>query len=225
MKLTTKQIALIDETLVLNTLTYSDIKYEVIDHIATEIETILSDKNIGFENALQIVFDKWNRQLKTTTLGFSVCYSLSGPKIAMDKMSRIVRNELKWALVFLVLIAASLTTLMYNFESTTPFIKTTRIALKVSLLAAFIIYVVGKILLFKSNFTTTFSKVYDRRFVLVVLYAVGFIFNILPILPDTTSSNRNIISLIFVFLYLFYSISSFVLLTKHYQLKAKYQIL
>jgi hypothetical protein len=40
MKLTNQQIAFIDETLVLNSLTYDDIKLEVMDHIASEIEVL-----------------------------------------------------------------------------------------------------------------------------------------------------------------------------------------
>ncbi len=40
-KLTAEQIAIIDETLVLKKLIYHDIKYEVVDHIASEIETIM----------------------------------------------------------------------------------------------------------------------------------------------------------------------------------------
>jgi hypothetical protein len=41
MKLTNQQIAFIDETLVLNGLTYDDIKLEVMDHIASEIEFLM----------------------------------------------------------------------------------------------------------------------------------------------------------------------------------------
>jgi hypothetical protein len=39
MKLTNQQIETIEETLVLNGVVYDDIKLELIDHIATEIES------------------------------------------------------------------------------------------------------------------------------------------------------------------------------------------
>ncbi|CAM2855380.1 hypothetical protein [Flavobacterium frigoris] len=39
-KLSAEQIALIDETLVLNGLTYDDIKLEVTYHLVTEIEVL-----------------------------------------------------------------------------------------------------------------------------------------------------------------------------------------
>jgi hypothetical protein len=40
MKLTAPKIALIDETLVLNGLTYDEIKLDVMNHIASEIEVL-----------------------------------------------------------------------------------------------------------------------------------------------------------------------------------------
>ena len=54
MKLTTEQIALIEETLVLNGLKYYDIKLEVTDHIASEIEERLCDEKSSFE----VIFDE-----------------------------------------------------------------------------------------------------------------------------------------------------------------------
>jgi hypothetical protein len=40
MKLTNQQITTIEQTLVLNGVVYDDIKLELLDHIATEIESI-----------------------------------------------------------------------------------------------------------------------------------------------------------------------------------------
>jgi hypothetical protein len=41
MKLTNQQITTIEQTLVLNGVVYDDIKLELLDHIATEIESIM----------------------------------------------------------------------------------------------------------------------------------------------------------------------------------------
>ncbi len=46
MKLTTEQITQIEETLVLNGLIYDDIKLEITDHIASEIEVKIVMKMI-----------------------------------------------------------------------------------------------------------------------------------------------------------------------------------
>jgi hypothetical protein len=47
MKLTTEQIAKIEETLVLIVVVYEDIKFELIDHITSEIKKIY-EKNLHF---------------------------------------------------------------------------------------------------------------------------------------------------------------------------------
>jgi hypothetical protein len=44
MQLTVEQISTINETLVLNGLVYDDVKMELLDHIASEIEQAMDDK-------------------------------------------------------------------------------------------------------------------------------------------------------------------------------------
>jgi hypothetical protein len=58
MKLTNQQITTIEETLVLNGVVYDDIKLELVDHIATEIESEIVVRNL--EVVLKEVFEKWN---------------------------------------------------------------------------------------------------------------------------------------------------------------------
>jgi len=48
MKLSQEQIAKIDETLAGKGLIYHDIKLEIIDHIASDIEVIMDDKEVSF---------------------------------------------------------------------------------------------------------------------------------------------------------------------------------
>jgi hypothetical protein len=67
MKLTNQQIETIEETLVLNGVVYDDIKLELIDHIATEIESEASIESKLFETVLKEVFDSWKPQLKPTS--------------------------------------------------------------------------------------------------------------------------------------------------------------
>ena len=59
MKLTTQQIAQIEETLVLYGLVYEDIKLEVTDHIASEIEEKINNETSSFEDAFKEVFNTW----------------------------------------------------------------------------------------------------------------------------------------------------------------------
>jgi hypothetical protein len=57
MKLTNQQIETIEETLVLNGVVYDDIKLELVDHIATEIESEASIESKLFETVLKEVFE------------------------------------------------------------------------------------------------------------------------------------------------------------------------
>ncbi len=59
MKLTIEQIAKIDETLVLNGVVYDDIKIELTDHIASDIEEVMINQGVDFKTALINSFDKW----------------------------------------------------------------------------------------------------------------------------------------------------------------------
>ena len=63
MKLTNQQIAIIDQTLVLNGMVYDDVKLELIDHIATDIENQLAHQESDFESALKKSFGNWSDQL------------------------------------------------------------------------------------------------------------------------------------------------------------------
>jgi hypothetical protein len=59
MRLTNQQITTIEQTLVLNGVVYDDIKLELLDHIATEIESIIDESQFSFEENLKKVFAKW----------------------------------------------------------------------------------------------------------------------------------------------------------------------
>ena len=67
MKLTNQQITIIEETLVLNGVVYDDIKIELIDHIASEMEAETINEAKPFEIILKEVFEKWKPQLRPTS--------------------------------------------------------------------------------------------------------------------------------------------------------------
>jgi hypothetical protein len=223
-KLTAEQIALIDETLVLNELSYEDIKYEVLDHVACEIETIMASDEIGFDVALKIVFEKWKTQLNPATYGLTLGFNFSGPKIAMSKMSKIAINEFKWSFIMSLIIMIFIKLMTYSFGITDGFVDVLRMVIKISLFGSFGLYFMGKLKLYKSKCKTTFSELYSRRFYLIIVYTIAFAFDVFKILPNYTPPEEIIVSLIFILLPLFYTLSALTLLIKHYKLKEKYQI-
>lgn len=95
MKLTTEQIQVIAETLDLNGLVYEDMKWELLDHIASEIENKMCLENCSFEETYKAVFENWKEQLRPKTYDFLFGYNLIGPRIIMDKMASNKISELK----------------------------------------------------------------------------------------------------------------------------------
>ena len=101
MKLTNQQVTQIDEILVLNGLNYEDVKLELIDHIASEIEL---EEESTFEVAFAKSLKKWELLLKQTK---SNGWGIVGPKIIVDRYvaaaSKIFKSSLFSTLFFSIL--------------------------------------------------------------------------------------------------------------------------
>jgi hypothetical protein len=67
MKLTTEQIDQIDTFLERNDVKYLDIKLELLDHIASQIEALMSDQNSSFEEAFTKITTHWKPRFRSST--------------------------------------------------------------------------------------------------------------------------------------------------------------
>lgn len=110
MKLTTEQIAEIDETLVLNGLIYGDIKLELTDHIASEIEAEMQEKETSFEVALKKVFQNWEEQLRPSSSFWTGSQNVA-PKIIIEKFSSLTKRQFKFSLLSVVVFSILMTTI------------------------------------------------------------------------------------------------------------------
>jgi hypothetical protein len=110
MKLTTQQIAKIDETLVLNGLIYEDIKLEVTDHIASEIENAIKDNSISFEEAFNQAFENWNDQLQPSS-SFWIGSKNVAPKVVLEKFLSLSKRQYKFALLSAVVFSILMITI------------------------------------------------------------------------------------------------------------------
>ncbi|MFK5973078.1 MAG: hypothetical protein QM485_07335 [Flavobacteriaceae bacterium] len=63
MKLTKDQIQKIENYLDIKRLTHLDLKIEVKDHMATDIENVMEEDSLGFQDAFEAANDKWNPEL------------------------------------------------------------------------------------------------------------------------------------------------------------------
>lgn len=108
MKLTTEQIEIINQTLVDKGVVYEDIKLELIDHIATDIENELEHKESNFEIAFSKVMPKWKKVLEETSNFWS---NFVGPRIVIDKLSILYKNQCKFVLLAVVIFSTLLITI------------------------------------------------------------------------------------------------------------------
>lgn len=106
MKLTNEQIAIIDQTLMDKGVVYDDIKLELIDHIATDIENQLENQESDFDAALSKDIVKWEKALEETS---NIWGNVIGSRIVKEKFSKITKNKLKFSLLAVVIFSVLMT--------------------------------------------------------------------------------------------------------------------
>lgn len=105
MKLTNKQIEIIDQTLMDKGVVYEEIKLELLDHIVTDIELETEESN--FDVAFSKAMLKWKRELEEINpLGKFVT-----PRIVKEKFSKITTNKYKFSLLAVVIFSVLMTTI------------------------------------------------------------------------------------------------------------------
>jgi len=175
MKLTTQQIAEIDETLVLNGLIYDDIKLEVTDHIASEIETKMEESNILFDDALYQVLLNWNEQMKPSLYNFWIRRkSFRGPRIVVDKCVSYYKST--FFISSLVPIPfAVISILCFHLFNQEIAIRIFRNSIRILYLLEVLLISLGWILIWNSKAKTTFSYYFKKSSYLVYVMplAVG----------------------------------------------------
>lgn len=221
MKLTLEQIAKIDEALVLNGIIYEDIKLEMTDHIASEIEYEMTKNATDFEIAFKEVFKNWKEQFKLKTYGVWLG-NYSGAKIFMDRFLQFTIDEYKAGFCLLVIFMIQ-KALNFDVTFTDDGANFTIIALKALLCIVFIITVTGRIMLKKHQFKTTFSEIFKRRFYLTIVYFFGFILGAFPILPSLENNYSDSYSIFLVIIFIFYNLNSFRLVAKHFKIKKQFE--
>jgi len=222
MKLTVEQIALIEETLILNRVVYEDIKMELTDHIASEIETKITENETDFESAMKEVFESWKNQFTPINYSYWLGRRFSGPKIATDKMIKFAKSEYKWLAVLVVLCI-----IIFQFDLGLYLSRKTldllRLTIKGILIFGLATSLLARMTLIKSKWNTTYSVLFKRKFGLIVLYSAAFLFNIYKILPENRDETFQLFSLLFVTSFLFYTFNGFTLLANHFKIKKQFE--
>ncbi|QTD36511.1 hypothetical protein JL193_10160 [Polaribacter batillariae] len=118
MELTKEQIQRVEHYLNVKNIKYADVRFEVLDHIITDVETTIEKKNIDFETAFYKVTDKWNTHLKETSSWYFGVGFLA-PKIIIKKAKKIYGNYYLLLLVSYFLPFIVLTKLDFTIQNPT----------------------------------------------------------------------------------------------------------
>ena len=225
MKLTPEQIQKIEVTLSLNGLVYDDIKLEVLDHIASEIENKMGLENRSFEETLKAVFENWRNQLRPTHYSH-LLGKLIGPKILMDKMAHSVKKELIIGLS-LVFLLTSVFMFVNSVITNNFFLINVENALAYLSLIGLFLLISSKVYLTRSTIKTSYEFRFNRVFFLNLVYAIIRSFGAFPSLSTTDiqyGDITNIFKLIHGILLLLLVANSIRFAYLHFQFEKKYAI-
>ena len=220
MKLTTQQIAQIEETLVLNGLKYYDIKLEVTDHIASEIEEKLCDEKSSFEVVFDEVLEKWKPELHPL---FSGLIGFTNPRIMTVKCHKIIKRQL-----FTVIIISSLITLasMLFVRNSSYALVLTNIqgALRSFVLVEFCLVILAWCLTWKSNLQTTYCYLMKKKSFGLILFLFMIGIGLFPVRLNHPAAKIAFISVFFAITYVLITGIYLRLAHTHLQFKKKLSI-
>lgn len=216
MKLTTEQIECIDQTLIKKGIKYDDLKIEVLDHIASEIEYEMTTSQKTFSEAYNQVFEQWEREFKPTRAFFSL--NTYYPKLAKSKFGNQFKKELITALVSSILLFTSFQ-FIENTQGKLQFLHVVKEVLFYTYCTTAAAALLIKYFILKSKVTSTHKHVFDSRFAVMIVF-LSVIFNS-NIPQDKTNQNLFIASIGCLFVYL---LSTIYLGFKHYQFQKKISI-
>ena len=221
MKLTPQQIQEIEDTLSLNGLVYDDIKLEVLDHIASEIENKRSLENRSFEETLKAVFENWKEELKPTTYSFTLGNHIIGPKIFMDKMANNIIKHLKIGGMMVLLITAVIIG-VYKFTLNTSILFIAENGLTILTLIGSILLLGVKLFLSKSVIKTSYKFRFNRGFYLTLVYGISRGLGVFPVVRNYERLVGYSFTFAFGIIVLFLVANSLQLAYQHFQFEKKY---
>jgi hypothetical protein len=221
MKLSKEQIAKIEETLVLNGVVYDDIKLELIDHIATEIENNIDENNILFEAAFYQTFENWKQQLSPRS-SLWIGTNDVAPQIVIDKIILSSKKLFLRALFFVFITTIVITALVRNFNNELA-LENIRKLLRVVFILELLFVLVCKFLIWKSKSITSYRLIYKKQNIfslglLLIFLGIG----ILPLIPTKADLGINLASNFFASIYFILPLFYIKIAFNHFQFERKF---
>lgn len=216
MQLTTEQIECINQTLIGKGIKFDDIKLEVLDHIATEIENEMEVSNNDFPIVYNQVFENWSEEFKLTRNFLSI--QSPYPKLVHSKLTNQFKKEVIIALVSSIVLIIS-----FQFVAAAQvklqFLRIINDVLFYTYFTTAAAALLIKLWNFKSKATSVYKHLFDSRFTVLIVFLSVVIRSSIP--HDLTDQNLYVatISCLFVFF-----LSIIYVGMKHIQFNRKFSI-
>lgn len=222
MKLSAEQILKVEETLVLNGIKYDDIKLELTDHIASEIEDKISIDGVSFEIAFHDVFENWKEQFRPSSSLWLGRKNVQ-PKIVIDKWVSIHKIQSLNTLKSLLIISVILILFSRSF-AIEKFSKEITIVIRGFYLIFWILIVIYRILIWKSKKITITGLMFKNSSLILIVFIFCFAFGLSPIHLFNSNSSFNLWTALTTILFFIMSVSSLQLAYKHLQFIKKLKL-
>lgn len=216
MKLTAEQIECINQTLIKKGIKFDDLKIEVLDHIASQIESEMKTTQTTFSEAFNKVFERWNEEFVLTRAYFSL--NTYYPKLARNKFGNQLKLELITAISLSLMLILSFQ-LLSDSNARFQFIFWIKKVFFYAYFGTIAAMFIFKFLNQKSKISSTCKYTFDSRFPVFLLW-ITIVFND-NIPSDKTNQNMLVLAMGYVFVFL---ISTVYLGFKHYQFQKKFAI-
>jgi hypothetical protein len=216
MKLTTEQIEAINQTLISTGIKFDDLKMEVLDHIALQIECEMKTNQTTFLQAFNQVFNQWKTDLKSTRAFLSL--TTYYPKLARSKFGNQIKLEIVIAIAISSLLIISFQ-LVSDSNAKVDFILWIKKIFFYTYIVTIVSALVLKFLNKKSNISSTYKHTFDVRFPVIIVW-LSIAFN--DKIPQGIVS-QNIMVLLIGFCFVFL-LNTIYLGFKHYQFQKKFSI-
>lgn len=222
MQLTNQQIATIEQTLVLNGLVYNDIKLEVLDHIASEIEDRMNYEEVSFETVYTSVFKKWKSELQISSSYAWLGAFFEAPRFVVDKLVTYSKKQILIVLFLSAVFATSLSILGYciGIELFSNILQTTLTGMFYVMVG---LTIISLFLIWRSSFKTTFGRLFlYRSWVVFVFFFMSSVDNE-PIkhFDSNHTFTENFISCLLYGCLFFYSYCQITMAFKHFTIVSK----
>jgi hypothetical protein len=173
MKLTNEQITAIEETLVLKGLIYDDIKLELTDHIASEIESKFENNQSNFKEVFDEVFSKWQGELKLTSNYWSSGFV--APKIVIDRYVLKLKNLFKFAVIYDLMFSFLMVTITKIYPQETAYSVLNFFFVAAYFLICLMLFS-GRFYMTKSQSKTISEKVFRDSFLVCIMLFIYMTF-------------------------------------------------